>query len=118
MAFKTKKTNEKTTLNKDARVVIDLEGVNAEVTNVRQISDSCIVFTLKCKGFSFYSMRVVERKSDGEPFITVPQDKGTDGKYYNRYAVYLSEADQKALIAKVFEIINGVDDEPPFTEGK
>lgn len=107
MAFKTNKTSGKSS---EEHAVIDLAGVKAEVTNVRQISDSCIVFTLKCKGFSFYSMRVVERKSDGNPFITVPCDKGTDGKYYKRYAVYLSEADQKMLIDKVFEIVNGTDE--------
>jgi hypothetical protein len=107
MAFKTTKNSGNFS---EARAVIDLAGVNAEVTNVRQISDSCIVFTLRCKGFAFYSMRVVERKSDGEPFIAVPQDKGTDGKYYKRYAVYLSEADQKALIDKVFAIVNGTDE--------
>lgn len=110
MAFKITKNSGKTDNFSEARAVIDLAGVNAEVTNVRQISDSCIVFTLRCKGFAFYSMRVVERKSDGEPFITVPQDKGTDGKYYNRYAVYLSEADQKALIDKVFAIVNSTDE--------
>lgn len=107
MAFKTTKNS---CNSSEARAVIDLAGVNAEVTNVRQISDSCIVFTLRCKGFAFYSMRVVERKSDGEPFISVPKDKGTDGNYYNRYAVYLSEADQKALIDKVFAIVNGTDE--------
>lgn len=107
MAFKTTKNSGNFS---EARAVIDLAGVNAEVTNVRQISDSCIVFTLRCKGFAFYSMRVVERKSDGEPFIAVPQDKGTDGNYYKRYAVYLSEADQKALIDKVFAIVNGTDE--------
>lgn len=107
MAFN---TNKKSGNSSEAHAVIDLAGVKAEVTNVRQISDSCIVFTLKCKGFSFYSMRVVERKSDGEPFITVPCDKGTDGKYYKRYAVYLSDADQKTLIDKVFEIVNGTDE--------
>lgn len=107
MAFKTTKNSGNFS---EARAVIDLAGVNAEVTNVRQISDSCIVFTLRCKGFAFYSMRVVERKSDEKPFIAVPQDKGTDGKYYNRYAVYLSEADQKALIDKVFAIVNGTDE--------
>ena len=107
MAFKTTKNSGNFS---EARAVIDLAGVNAEVTNVRQISDSCIVFTLRCKGFAFYSMRVVERKSDGEPFIAVPQDKGTDGKYYKQYAVYLSEADQKALIDKVFAIVNGTDE--------
>ena len=110
MAFKTTKNSGKTGNFSEARAVIDLAGVNAKVTNVRQISDSCIVFTLKCKGFSFYSMRVLERKSDGKYFITVPQDKGADGKYYNRYAVYLSEADQKTLIDKVFAIVNGTDE--------
>ena len=103
MAFKTTKNSNSSV----SRTTIDLKSVNAEVTNVRQISDSCIVFTLRCKGFSFYSMRIVERKSDGEPFITVPQDKGNDGKYYDRYAVYLSDADQKALIDQVFAIVNG-----------
>ena len=103
MAFKTTKNSNFS----GSRTTIDLKSVDAEVTNVRQISDSCIVFTLRCKGFSFYSMRVVERKSDGEPFITVPQDKGKDGKYYDRYAVYLSDADQKALIDQVFAIVNG-----------
>lgn len=110
MAFNLKKNSEKTGGSSKDRTVIDLAGVNAEVTNVRQISNSCIVFTLRCKGFSFYSMRILERKSDGEPFITVPKDKGTDGKYYDRYAVYLSDADQKALIDKVFAIINGIDE--------
>lgn len=110
MAFKITKNSGKTGNFSEARAVIDLAGVNAEVTNVRQISDSCIVFTLRCKGFAFYSMRVVERKSDGEPFITVPCDKGTDGKYYKQYAIYLSEADQKALIDKVFAIANGTDE--------
>ena len=103
MAFKTTKGNDKFD---EARAVIDLSGVGADVAHVRQISDSCIVFTLRCKGFSFYNMRVIERKSNGEPFIAMPQDKGSDGKYYNRYAVYLSEADQKALIEKVFAIVN------------
>ena len=110
MAFNTTKNSGKTGNSSKARPVIDLAGVNAEVTNVRQISNSCIIFTLKCNGFSFYSMRVLERKSDGEPFITVPKDKGPDGKYYDRYAVYLSDADQKALIDKVFAIVNGTDE--------
>ena len=103
MAFKTTKNSN----SSGSRTTIDLKSVNAEVTNVRQISDSCIVFTLRCKGFSFYSMRIVERKSDGETFITVPQDRGIDGKYYDRYAVYLSDADQEALIDQVFAIVNG-----------
>lgn len=114
MAFKTNKA--KTTAPMaNARAVFDMTGNEAKVERVRQISDTCIVFTLKCKGFSFYDLKVCERKSDGEPFISVPADKGADGRYYNRYGLYLSESDQKEVISKVFEILNA-DEKPPFTK--
>lgn len=94
---------------KDGRVVIDLSQVEARVTRVRQIAPSCIVFTLECKGFSFYDMRICEDK-DKHAFVTVPKDKGTDGRYYARYAVYLSKADQERIINEVFNILNGVEE--------
>ena len=92
--------------NNDSRVVINLALAEACVERVRQIAPSCIVFTLKCKGFSFYDMRVCEGK-DKNLFVTVPKDKGTDGRYYARYAVYLSKADQERIINEVFAILNG-----------
>lgn len=96
---------------KEGRAVIDLALTEASVERVRQIAPSCIVFTLKCKGFSFYDMRVCEDK-DGKSFVTVPKDKGTDGRYYARYAVYLSKSDQESIIKKVFGILNNVEDVP------
>lgn len=108
MAFNIK--NNGTEIN-EGRAVIDLALAEASVERVRQIAPSCIVFTLKCKGFSFYGMKVCEDK-DGHPFVTVPKDKGADGRYYARYAVYLSKADQERIIKKVFGILNGVEGVP------
>lgn len=87
------------------RVCMDIKSMGYEVTNVRVITDSFITFTLKFKGFSLYNMRVVERRN-GEIFISVPQSKGGDFRYYNQYAVYLSDEDQKMLINEVFKIAN------------
>ena len=87
------------------RVCMDIKSMGYEVTNVRVISNSFITFTLKFKGFSLYNMRVVERRN-GEIFISVPQSKGGDFRYYNQYAVYLSDEDQKMLINEVFKIAN------------
>lgn len=108
MAFNLKTEN--TTIN-NGRAVIDLAQTEATVERVRSIAPNCVVFTLKCKGFSFYDMRVCAGK-DGKPFVTVPKDKGTDGRYYARYAVYLSKADQESIIKKVFSILDGVEDNP------
>lgn len=100
MAFK---TSEKQNENKD-RVFIDLKAVGARVANVRQISDSCIVFTLRCKGFSFYNMKLYESK-DGKEFIAGSQTKGSNGKWYNNYAIYLSEEDQKTVKGSVLKAL-------------
>ena len=51
-------------------------------------------------------MRVIESKKTGDPFISVPQSKGTDSRYYNQYAVYLSDEDQQMLIDEVLRIAN------------
>lgn len=103
MAFNVKKNGNEN--SKKDRVCMDIKSMGYEVTNVRVITDSFITFTLKFKGFALYNMRVVERRN-GEIFISVPQSKGGDFRYYNQYAVYLSDEDQKMLINEVFKIAN------------
>lgn len=98
MAFATKTTN-----NENKKVFMDVKSNDAEVTSVRVISESCVIFTLKCRGFSFYSLRLMERKCDKKLYISVPQTKGKDGKYYNNYGLYLSDADKEDIINKVLE---------------
>lgn len=83
----------------DERVCIDLKAVGATVTNVRQGQYST-TFTLKCKGFSLYNLRVVKRK-DGGYFIAPPNHKGSNDKYYSDYALYLTDDDTARLLDMV-----------------
>lgn len=88
-----------TNAGQDERVYIDLKAVGATVTNVRQGKYST-TFTLKCKGFSLYNLRVVERK-DGGYFIAPPNHKGGNDKYYSDYALYLTDDDTDRLLDMV-----------------
>ena len=103
------KRNTKSAQNSEERksVYFDMAENVAMVTNVRKISETCIGFTLKCKGFSLYGLRAVERKDDNGWFISVPATKGKDGKYYNNYSLYLRDEDEKAILDTVFKIIEG-----------
>lgn len=92
---------------KKARTYFDMAENVAMVTNVRQISETCVGFTLKCKGFSLYNLRAVERRDDNGWFISVPATKGKDGKYYNNYGLYLRDEDQEAIIDTIFKILEG-----------
>lgn len=100
MAFK---FNDK---NNNNQAHFDLVKYGAAVTNPRQISDNCIVFTLRCGGFSLYNMHIVEGK-DGKRFVTPPASKGNDGKYYNEYAIYLSKEDELVIIDAVLNMLGG-----------
>lgn len=97
----------KRTNDKKAPVYFDMAANVAMVTNVMQISETCIRFTLKCKGFSLYGLRAVERRSDNGWFISIPATKGKDGKYYNNYGLYLRDEDQEAIIDTIFKILEG-----------
>lgn len=81
------------------RVNIDLEKVKAVIKNARVVTDTFISFTLSCEGFSLYNMRLVEFK-DGKQAILPPQEKHGD-KWYNQYAIYLSDADEEWLKVNV-----------------
>lgn len=104
-----KRSNTKRAQNNEERkpVYFDMTENVAMVTNVRKISETCIGFTLKCKGFSLYNLRAVEREDDNGWFISVPATKGKDGKYYNNYGLYLRDEDQKAILDTVFKILEG-----------
>lgn len=96
MAFKSKK-------NDNIKTYFELGSYKATVKNVRVLSDTCASFTLSCAGFALYNLKVVIT-ADGKEFIAPPTTKGKDGKYYNQYAIYLSDEDQKKLIEKVKEL--------------
>lgn len=95
-----KRTNNVAKTEEKKLVYFDMAANAAMVTNVRQISDTCVCFTLRCKGFSFYGLRAVQNK-DGGWFISVPATRGKDGKYYNNYGLYMRDEDQESILDTV-----------------
>ena len=95
MGFKTRDSKD----NKQDGAKFDMVATEAIVQNARVVTDDLITFTLKCHGFSLYNMKLVNGKNGY--FITPPSVKSSNGAYYNQYAIYLSEEDEKNLIDSV-----------------
>lgn len=95
MAFNVKSNSKRS----ENRVNMDLAKVKAVIKNARVVTETFISFTLSCEGFSLYNMCLVEFK-DGKQAILSPQEKHGD-KYYNKYAVYLSDEDIEWLKTNV-----------------
>lgn len=95
MGFKTRDGKD----DKQNKAKFDMIATEAIVQNARVVTDDLITFTLKCHGFSLYNMKLVNGKKGY--FITPPSVKGSNGAYYNQYAIYLTEEDEKDLIVSV-----------------
>lgn len=86
------------------RINFNLNDSGWEIVNVRVVTEHMVSFTLKMQGLALYNMKVTEStKGDnvGRMFLSNGQSKGSDGKYYNNYALYLSDEDKEAIIEAV-----------------
>ena len=92
---------------KEKKPFFSIEGM--KVANVRRLSDQVVAFSLLGEGLGLYNLKVIDGAKGR--FVAAPQTKGSEGKWYNQYAVYLSEKDQKKIIKKVDEALDEEDDE-------
>lgn len=79
-----------------------------KIENVRVVdtkTGDLIFVNLTINGVTIYSCRVVNG-SKGD-FISFPQQKSKDGKYYNMAYVALSPEDEKYILEAIQEAING-----------
>lgn len=86
------------------RVNFILKDSGWSIANVRVVTEHVVSFTLKMRGLSLYNMKVTESTKDemaGKMFLSNGQSKGLDGKYYNNYALYLSDEDKDLIIKAV-----------------
>lgn len=60
---------------------------------------------IEINGIRIYGVRVVEGKNGD--FLSFPQNKGKDGKYYSIVWCKLSEKDQSDIIAAIESKLNG-----------
>lgn len=99
------------------RVDFNLKDSGWSIANVRVLTEHVVSFTLKMPGLSLYNMKVTEStKGDnvGRMFLSNGQSKGSDGKYYNNYALYLSDKDKEAIIEAVCTEATKDEDMLPF----
>lgn len=78
-----------------------------EVTRVRCVdgkNGQVIFFTLTLNGVSINNCRVAEGKNGD--FISLPQYKGNDGKYYSHVYFRFSPEDEGAILKYVEEELN------------
>lgn len=95
--------------DKVERVNFNLKDSGWSISNVRVVTEHMVSFTLKMRGLALYNMKVTEStKGDtaGEMFLSNGQSKGSDGKYYNNYALYLSDEDIARIIEAVCAEVN------------
>lgn len=101
MPFKVKDTKRRNTENNEREY---MEISDYTVSNVRVLSETAVSFTLKIKGATFYNMRIVESK-EGEWFISCPQTKAKNGKYYYQYYLSIDEQAREAIIELVIKVL-------------
>lgn len=100
MGFNVKGSKSKET----ERVNFILKDSGWSIANVRVVTEHMVSFTLKMRGLSLYNMKVTESTKGemaGKMFLSNGQSKGSDGKYYNNYALYLSDEDKDLIIKAV-----------------
>ena len=85
----------------------DIKGM--KVSNVRKLSETVVAFSLLGNGLGLYNLKIVDGAKG--KFVAVPQTKGKDGEWYNQYAVYISEDDQRKIIEKVESMIEEADED-------
>lgn len=91
------------------RVNFNLKDSGWSISNVRVVTEHMVSFTLKMRGLALYNMKVTEStKGDtaGQMFLSNGQSKGSDGKYYNNFALYLSDEDIARIIEAVCAEVN------------
>ena len=67
--------------------------------------NAIVVADVEINGITIYGMRVVEGKNGD--FLSFPQTKSKDGKYYNICWAKLSEKDQADILKAIEDKLNG-----------
>lgn len=67
-------------------------------------NNNAVLFNMALNGVTIYGCRVVEGKNGD--FISFPQSKGKDGKYYHVAYAYISNEDQKKILESVEAKLN------------
>lgn len=82
-----------------------IKNLTFEVKRVHMFDNGGVVADLCLNEIDIYGVRVVEGKNGD--FLSFPQRKGADGKYYSICYASLCEADTKAILSEIERKLNG-----------
>lgn len=86
--------------NKNAQKQDTLKIDTFKVIKVRLLPSGAVSFDMELNGITIYGCFVNSTK-DGHDFISLPQRKGNDGKFYSIVFARFSDEDTKAIVAEV-----------------
>lgn len=91
-----------TTAKKKAAETIKIDSFSIDKTKV--FESGTITFDMTLNGVKIYGCFVHEGKNGD--FISLPQRKGSDGKYYSIVWARFSEEDEEAILKEVERVLN------------
>lgn len=77
-----------------------------QIRRTHIFDNGIVVFDMQLNDVCIYGCKVMTVRSTNEDFISFPQRKGSDGKYYNICSIYLSPEDTKKILQEVERILN------------
>lgn len=87
----------------------NIEGIKIDKYEVLRVvcvgQNNTVLADIEINGIRIYGVRVVEGKNGD--FLSFPQTKGKDGKYYSIVWCPLSKKDQADIIAAIEAKLNG-----------
>lgn len=92
-----------TTKNETANGTVN----DVKVTRARTVAGkngTVVYFSLELNGVTINNCRVAEGKNGD--FISLPQYRGNDGKYYSHVYFRFAKEDEAAILAEVERLIN------------
>lgn len=93
---------QKSTRNERGENYLKIESFSVNKTHI--FDNGGVTFDMTVNGINIYGCRVVE--SNNGDFISLPQRKGNDGKYYSIVWARFSEQDTKDILAEVEKQLN------------
>ena len=103
----TSKAKKSKPTGKDPKQRKELEVTSWNVSDVRVLETrrgDLVVFTLELNGITIYNCKVATSKNGD--FISFPQYKGSDDKYYSHIYAALPEEYSKVILQSIQDIIN------------
>lgn len=95
----------KTPAKKETKAIETIKIESFKVLKTRMFKDGTVSFDLLINGVTINGC-IVRQTKEGNDFISLPQRKGSDDRYYSIVYFKLSDADQELILSDVEKMLN------------